>query len=320
MKTLPVATSSVAEIIGRLKALVLDSVTSPQSKRAYGRALDHFLSWFQTAQPPAGFTKATVQSYRAYLLESGLSSSTTNLYITGVRRLAAEAADNGLLQADLAAGIARVRGIRREGVRIGNWLTARQAETLINTPNITRLKGKRDTALLAVLIGCGIRREETACLTLEHIQQREGRWVIVDMLGKGRRVRSVPMPSWAKAAIDVWTASAGFNSGRLFRPVNKGDRLCGESMTAQSIFEAVRKYADEAGFDQIRPHDLRRSFARLAHKGHSPIEQIQISLGHQSLETSQKYIGVQQDLNDAPCDHLGLRLSSAGAGGAVYFG
>jgi integrase len=120
------------------------------------------------------------------------------------------------------------------------------------------------------------------------------------------------MPSWAKDAIDVWTQVAGFTTGKLFRPINKGDRLCGEAMTTQSIFKAVKKYAAQAGFDKIRPHDLRRSFARLAHKGPpSPIEEIQISLGHQSLETSQKYIGVQQDLSDAPCDRLGLRLSSA---------
>jgi site-specific recombinase XerD len=210
--------------------------------------------------------------------------------------------------------------VRREGLRIGNWLTARQAEKLINTPDTTMLKGKRDRSLLAVLIGCGLRREEAACLTLEHIQQREGRWVIIDMTGKGRRVRSVPMPSWAKAAIDQWIGAGGFTTGRIFRPVNKGDRLCGDCMTAQSIFEVVRRDAAEAGFPNIRPHDLRRSFARLAHKGGSPLEQIQLSLAHSSVQTTERYIGVQQDLSDAPCDHLGLRLASNSLGTSAHFG
>jgi integrase len=246
------------------------------------------------------------------LVESGLSSSTVNLYMTAIRRLAVEAADNGLMQSELASGIGRVRGIKREGVRTGNWLTVRQAETLINTPDTATLKGKRDRALLAVMIGCGLRREETALLSVEHVQQRDARWVIVDMHGKGGRVRTVPMPSWTKAAIDEWMAAAGFTSGRIFRAVNKGDNLAGESMTAQSIFETVKKYAAKIGVGNIAPHDLRRTFAKLAHKGRAALEQIQLSLGHASIQTTERYLGVRQDLTDAPCDHLGLKLSSFG--------
>ena len=318
MDALPVPLPPVAEIIERLKSLVLDSVVSLESKRIYGRGIDRFLAWFQTERPSTGFTKATVQAFRTHLIASGLSSSGVNLYMTAIRRLALEAADNGLIAPELAAGIGRVKGIRRQGVRIGNWLTARQAEKLINLPDTETLAGKRNRGLLAVLIGCGLRREEAARLTLEHMQQREGRWVIVDLVGKGGRVRSVPMPSWAKASIDVWTTAAGLTSGRLFRPVNKGDRICGERMTSQSVFKAVKKYAAEAGFEKIAPHDLRRSFARLAHKGGSPLEQIQLSLAHSSVQTTERYVGVQQDLADAPCDHLGLKLSSAGSGTSAY--
>jgi integrase len=214
------------------------------------------------------------------------------------------------MQSELASGIGRVKGIKREGVRTGNWLTVRQAETLINAPDTTTLKGKRDRALLAVMIGCGLRREETALLSMEHVQQRDARWVIVDMHGKGGRVRTVPMPSWTKAAIDEWMAAAGFASGRVFRPVNKGDNLAGESMTAQSIFETVKKYAAEIGVGNIAPHDLRRTFAKLAHKGRAALEQIQLSLGHASIQTTERYLGVRQDLTDAPCDHLGLKLAA----------
>jgi len=243
-----------------------------------------------------------------------------NLYMTAIRRLAVEASDNGLMQSELASGIGRVKGIKREGVRTGNWLTIHQAEKLINAPDTATLKGKRDRALLAVMIGCGLRREETALLSVEHIQQRDARWVIVDMHGKGGRVRTVPMPSWTKVAIDGWMAGAGFTSGRVFRPVNKGDNLAGETMTAQSIFETVKKYAAEIGMKNIAPHDLRRTFAKLAHKGRAALEQIQLSLGHASVMTTEKYLGVQQDLTDAPCDHLGLRLSSAGSGSSAYLG
>ena len=118
-----------------------------------------------------------------------------------------------------------------------------------------------------------------------------------------------PSASFAKAAVDVWTSAAGFTSGRVFRPVNKGGNLAGDSMTAQSIFETVNAYAAGIGMGDIAPHDLRRSFAKLAHKGRAALEQIQLSLGHASIQTTERYLGVQQDLNDAPCDHLGLKLS-----------
>jgi integrase len=56
----------------------------------------------------------------------------------------------------------------------------------------------------------------------------------------------------------------------------------------------------------LAPHDLRRTFAKLAHKGDAPLEQIQLSLGHASIQTTERYLGVKQSLSDAPCDHLGL--------------
>ena len=147
-------------------------------------------------------------------------------------------------------------------------------------------------------------------MTLEHIQLRDARWVIVDMKGKGGRVRTVPMPSWAKVAIDDWTAAAGLTPGRLFRPVNKGDHLAGSSLTAQSVFETVKLYSAAIGLGNIAPHDLRRTFAKLAHKGRAALEQIQLSLGHASIQTTERYLGVKQDLADAPCDRLGLQLQS----------
>lgn len=294
----------------RMKAAVLDSLISPESKRSYERSINRYIAWLRTKTLAAGFTKATVQAFRTDLIASGLASSTVNLYLTALRRLAGEATDNNLLASELAAGIGRVKGMRREGVRIGNWLTAPEARHFIDAPDVGTLKGKRDRALLAILIGCGLRRQEAASLAVETVQEREGRFVLVDLLGKGRRRRSVPVPDWAKSALDIWTKAAGIKSGRIFRPVNKADRVSGQGMSAQSIFVAVRNYARQLK-TAIVPHDLRRTFARLAHKGHAPIEQIQLSLGHLSIVTSERYIGVQQDLTNAPCDHLGLNLPSA---------
>jgi site-specific recombinase XerD len=151
----------------RLKRLVLDSVSSPITKRVYNLGLDEFFAWYEL-EPRPGFTKATVSAWRVALEARGLGSVSINVRITAVRKLAVEAAVNGLLAPELAAGIARVKGAKSKGVRVGNWLSVQQAQKLLNAPDVSTKKGLRDRAMLAVLLGCGLRRSEVAALTLSH--------------------------------------------------------------------------------------------------------------------------------------------------------
>src|ERR1043166_4273554 len=219
----------------KLKALVLDSVSSPITKRVYNMALNEFMDWFQQAPRP-GFTKATVSAWRVSLEERGLGSSSIIIRMSAIRKLAAEAADNGLLAPELAAGIARVKSAKSVGIRTGNWLSARQAQALLNAPDITTLRGLRDRAILAVLLGCGLRRSEVTALTFAHIQQRDGRWCIVDLVGKHGRVRTAPMPTWVKVAMDAWTSAAATGDGHVFRPVNRAGAVTGERLGEKSIW------------------------------------------------------------------------------------
>jgi integrase len=145
--------------------------------------------------------------------------------------------------------------------------------------------------------------------SLEHVHQRDGRWVLVDLIGKRDNVRSVQMPNWTKAAIDAWGSRASITDGLVFRAVNKGDSVVGDGISPQAIRNIVAGYAEKLKQCGIAPHDLRRTFSKLAYKGGSTLDQIQLSLGHLSISTTEKYLGVEQDLTDAPCDHLGLRLS-----------
>jgi site-specific recombinase XerD len=289
-----------------IKALVLDAVSSPKTKVLYSQAVDEFLNWYRITQP-GPLSKATVQRYKAELEGQGLSASSVNVRLAAIRKLVTEAADNGLLDPETAASIRRVKGAKKLGVRIGNWLSQAQAQTLLNLPDVQTLKGKRDQALLAVMLGTGLRRSELAALTFESIQQREGRWVAVDLLGKHGRVRSVPMASWIKAAIDSWSQSAGISEGRVFRAVNKGGQLSSVGMTAQAVYNTLAGYAQQMGLT-LAPHDMRRTFAQLARKGNAPLEQIQLTLGHASIQTTERYLGTRQDLVDSPSDRVGLRI------------
>src|ERR1700683_5138315 len=241
----------------RLKALVLDSVSSPITRRVYNLGLDEFISWFAEVPRPAGFTKATVTAWRVALEARGLGPISINVRITAVRKLAVEAADNGLLAPELASGITRMKGVASKGVHLGNWLTVKQAQTLLNTPNASTTRGLRDRAILAVLLGCGLRRSETAAITFGHVQQRDGRWCIVDLVGKHGRVRTIPMPAWTKVAIDAWTTAAGIAAGPVFRPVNRGDQAQETALNEKVVWQLLQRYTAAAGVPGIAPHDLR---------------------------------------------------------------
>jgi site-specific recombinase XerD len=292
----------------KLKSLVLDSVSSPITRRVYNLGLDEFFAWYGQ-EPRAGFTKATVSAWRVALEARGLGTVSINVRITAVRKLAVEAADNGLLAPELANGIARVKGVASKGIRLGNWLSVQQAQKLLNTPDATTPKGRRDRAILAVLLGCGLRRSEVAALTIGHVQQRDGRWCIVDLVGKHGRIRTVPMPTWVKVAIDAWASLASITDGHVFRSLNRGSQMPGAALSEKVVWQLLRGYAAAAGVPGIAPHDLRRSCAKMCRAAGGELEQIQLLLGHASVQTTERYLGTKQDLVHAPNDGIKLRVA-----------
>jgi site-specific recombinase XerD len=293
--------------LSAIRDLVIDGLNSPHSKAMYSKAIDDFLGWRADKGP---MVKAQVNAYKDYLLSStDYAPSTINLRLSAIRKLATEAADNGVMDPHLAEGVRRVSGVKTSGVRTGNWLTLQQAQQLIRTPDITTLKGLRDRAILAVMVGGGLRRSEVANLTFDHVKMRQARWVIVDIVGKGRRVRTVPIPAWTKAAIDDWTTAADIHEDYIFRSINKGDNISGPDLTAQAVADVVKQYADQCGFDDLAAHDLRRTYAKLARKGGADLQQIQLSLGHASVKTTERYLNEAQNLTSAPCDRISLQLA-----------
>jgi site-specific recombinase XerD len=291
----------------KLKMLVLDSVSSPITKRVYNMALDEFYAWLQQAPRP-GFTKATVSAWRVSLEARGLGSSSIIIRMSAIRKLANEAADNGLLAPELAQGISRVKSVKSTGIRVGNWLSQRQAQALLSAPDIATVRGLRDRAILAVLLACVLRRSEVAALTFAHVQQRDGRWCIVDLVGKHGRVRTAPIPGWVKVAIDAWTA-AGVADGHVFRPVSRAGAVTGQGLGEKVVWAMLRQYAAEVGVPGIAPHDLRRTCAKLCRAAGGELEQIQPLLGHASVQTTERYLGTRQDLVHAPNDATRLKVA-----------
>lgn len=282
--------------------LVTDACNSPATKRTYGSALARFFAWLP---PGSTFDRATVQRYRAHLLDAGAGSSTVNLAISAIKRLAAEAAACGLLRD--ATPIQAIEGVPRRGVRAGRWLTRDRAQALLNAPDGATLMGTRDRAILALMLGAGLRRDEVARLEVRHFRQIADRWCIADLEGKGRRVRTVPLAPWCAQSVRSWLDRAELREGSVFRVLGQRGAITGP-LGERSLWNVVARYAKLAGVE-VAPHDLRRSFAQLSRRGGADIEQIQKVLGHSSVSVTQNYLGTALDLDDSPSDRVGLSLS-----------
>jgi integrase len=211
------------------KAAVLNTLASPHSRRSYEYAIEGFIAWY-CDEPRLGFNRSVVVRYRSFLESLPLSAATINLHLTAIRRLADEATESGWLSPELVTGIRRVKGVKRLGRKIGNWLTGNQAQQLLNAATQNTLRGRRDGAML------GLRRSEVVGLRLDHLQLRESHWVIVDLVGKGGRIRTVPVPNWWKGLVDVWLRHSGVSEGRMFRLVLKNGARQDAGVTANVVW------------------------------------------------------------------------------------
>src|SRR3984893_1477324 len=154
-----------------LRQMVLDSLQSIHCKRNYAKALDDLFA-FCASRP---LSRALLMEYRTTI--DHLSPSTINVRLSAIRKLVGEARRNGMIGLEEAANLTDIPNARQRGTRLAKWLTREQAKELLAVPDRSTLKGKRDYVIIALLVGCALRRRELASLKTEDIQLREGRWV-----------------------------------------------------------------------------------------------------------------------------------------------
>ncbi len=284
----------------RLRQMVLDTVQSIHSKRNYAKALDDLFA-FCASRP---LSRALLMEYRTTI--DHLSPSTINVRLSAIRKLVGEARGNGMIGLEEAASLTDVPNVRQKGTRQGNWLTREQAKDLLSVPDRSKLKGKRDYVIIALLVGCALRRQELASLKIEDIQLREGRWVILDLCGKGGRIRTVAVPIWVKRGIEAWLEAAKIDKGRLLRPLSKSGKIVGDELGDWAIWSVVEQSSKQIGIEHFGAHDLRRTCAKLCRKSGGDLEQIKFLLGHSSIQTTERYLGSDQEIEIAVNDNLGL--------------
>jgi integrase len=287
----------------KLVDLAVATCPSRHTRRAYASRITEFLKTGLTLD------RDGLATHLQALQKAGKGKPEQRLTMAAIRKLASEAQLRGLISHGTLASMVSVSPGRYTSTKSGQWLTVEELQQLSAAPDRTTYWGLRDAAVLSVLAGCGLRRSEAAELPWSCYASREGRMCLVDFVGKGGKVRTVPVPKWAERDIDAWkkafpnvpTDSAHTNLGATKRHSERRDtRLMFGGLGDQGISKAVSRYAEVLGYD-LSPHDLRRTLAKLLRSAGAPLEQIQYTLGHADIKTTMIYLG----------HHISLRAGEA---------
>ena len=293
-------------MLAGVSELVLSGIQNSSTRAMYGKALSDFLDWCQ-AQGAPPLTRTIVEEHKNFLLSHGYSAATVNQRLTAIRKFAQRAAEENLLGKQDAAEILRVHGAKKkQNVSERYSLSIAEAESLLNAPSPSTSKGKRDRAMLALLLGCGLRRNEIVQSKVESIVQQEGRWVLAHVFSPLGRERTVPLPAWVRQALDGWLKASKIRAGAIFRAVDRDGNVLGRVLSAPMILATVAAYGRSLGV-RIAPRDLRRTCAKFCHNSGADIKGIQLLLGHANIQATGMYIGKTHAVAGAPNDRLPLR-------------
>jgi site-specific recombinase XerD len=279
------------------------NITNPGTRRVYKDCVRDFMGFFglSDSRQLRDVTRAHVIAWRKSLEVRSLSPATVR------RKLSALSALFGYLCEKNAVPINPVEGVGRpkEGANEGKTpaLGDAQARALLEAPSPESLKGIRDRAILSMLLFHGLRRAELCGLSVEDVHERRG-VMHLNVLGKGSKVRYIPLHPQTLTRLDAYLAASGHGSDRkgpLFRP-SRGEGKGTARLTPEAIRLVVREYARRIGVDEAacRPHALRATMTTNALEHGADIAKVQEVLGHASIATTRLYDRRQSRPEDSP--------------------
>ena len=253
---------------------------------------------------------------------AGLATSRKRFLKAAVRLLANELTDRAQAAANpdniqqVQAAVFRAESLKRaitvkerKGNKVHTWLTPLETKMFLALPDVTTVKGRRDRIILALLVGAGLRRNEAIDLSWSQVVQQGDRTILA-ITGKGNKERGVPINPTLVAWLAAWQQELGQQklgqqrlANRICVSVGKGGRI-GQAISGQAILDIVVAYGREIGKEGLRPHDLRRTYARIGYDAGIDISQISLLLGHSSIRTTQDYLGLQIDINKSVSDYV----------------
>lgn len=282
---------------------------STTSQRVYLNDARHFATWIHNqGLTPATFTRSDMIAYRAYLANAisertgkPYSKATKQRMFSVARKLMGEAHLSGLVQEDV---IKKVSGFKVENETTHTALSKSQARDMLDAIDCTTIRGKRDYAILLMLVKTGLRRSELVALNRGDLRMMDGHHVAVVEHGKGDKRRVVKLRVDVQRAIDAYLKAAGPAGSEtpLFVSFHKSDRPTTRRLTDKGVELLVKNYAPR-GVD-LTPHGLRATFVTLALEAHAPLQQVQYAAGHRDPRTTERYQKRKLNLDDNAVDVL----------------
>ncbi len=284
-----ITTHDYRQQLAYLISITLDSIPNPNTKRAYSYHLGKF------AKLRLPLSRLGVLQYTS---QPTLTISNRQMALAALRKLTRNAESDLFLSPIESRQIETIKS-PKSTPKIGHWLTLEGVRQLLSLATPNTLDGSRDGALFALLLGCGLRRNEAVTATWDNYRLVDDRHCLVDLLGKGNKYRTVPIPAWASSRIDSWRKRLDYEvgdpsvvqDGPILRSLML-DRLryLRRPLDQNGVYVIIRAYSSILGI-KFSPHDLRRTLARLMRQAGAPIEQITLILGHESIRTTERYLG-----------------------------
>jgi site-specific recombinase XerD len=283
---------------------------SAHTRKAYRQDASQFVKWLENQDLTLSVLSTDdIWQYRRYLADN-FAKTTAERKLVVARKLLQEAVKRGLLSHNLAQDIGGYRS-KDEQETPHMALRTSQARQLLTVIDTTTLQGKRDFAILLLLLRTGIRRSECADLKLGDLQEEQGHHLLVIRHAKGDKRRKVKVPVDVVRALDTYMeecARKDLNKeAPLFVQFRKGDHPQVEGISAQVIERLVKMYAARAGFE-LTPHGLRATFVTLALEAGAKLEQVQYAVGHSDPRTTERYQKRKLNLDNNAVDFVRVNI------------
>ena len=304
-------TKLVASPMQKIVLTIVNQKQNENTRQNYASALTQFFRWYRNTEY-SELTPEVIREYILYMKHCGHAKSTIATKLSITKQLFRELWKSGIIDNDTYTNLMEIKIKGQRGQRVKTWLSHEEVQLFLRSIQNNSHRTIRDRAILATMLGSGLRRFEVSELECSQIGKVEGRWAFTDIKGKGERYRTVAIPEWCINLIKKWLEIreelAGNFTEKLFFSIRKNGTPGNTKISPQAIRDLTKKYSNKYLGKSVLPHDLRRTYAQLSYRAGAPLRQIQISLGHSSIRTTEIYLGLDQDFIKAPGDYIKIKI------------